>query len=118
MTDKYEYDTYNNTLEEGEPGINIELFFASGLLLFACCSICTSKLNRYIKNKETIISNDNPLTENLYMETDNEECCICLQPFIYNSKISSLQCGHIYHTECISEWIKRNNTCPSCRINV
>ncbi len=24
-------------------------------------------------------------------------------------------CDHIFHTECIESWIRRNRTCPICR---
>jgi hypothetical protein len=42
------------------------------------------------------------------------ECSICLED-IELEDIKKLKCGHIYHTKCISEWKKENNTCPICR---
>ena len=29
--------------------------------------------------------------------------------------ISTLNCGHQFHTECIIEWLKIKNNCPICR---
>lgn len=29
--------------------------------------------------------------------------------------ISTLNCGHQFHTECIAKWLKRKNNCPICR---
>ena len=29
--------------------------------------------------------------------------------------ISTLNCGHQFHTECIAKWLKMKNNCPICR---
>jgi len=29
--------------------------------------------------------------------------------------ISTLNCGHQFHTECIAKWLKTKNNCPICR---
>lgn len=26
-----------------------------------------------------------------------------------------LVCGHVYHDRCVSNWLQRNNSCPTCR---
>jgi len=45
---------------------------------------------------------------------DNEtECCICLEKND-NLWITS-ECAHSFHAKCISEWMKRNPSCPVCR---
>jgi SUMO ligase MMS21 Smc5/6 complex component len=52
------------------------------------------------------------------------ECIICYK--IINTtrntttntstnKIFKTTCNHIYHNNCIEEWLKKNNTCPICR---
>ena len=44
------------------------------------------------------------------------KCPIC---FIENEEgVSTLVCGHMYHTECITKWINISNTCPICRKDV
>lgn len=45
---------------------------------------------------------------------DNEtECCICLEKN-ENLWVTS-ECAHSFHVKCISEWMKRNPSCPVCR---
>ena len=29
--------------------------------------------------------------------------------------IAKLECGHSFHSKCISEWMTKNNNCPVCR---
>lgn len=38
-------------------------------------------------------------------------CVICLEDFRCNELASELRCGHVYHTECIRQWIFRGGTC-------
>jgi hypothetical protein len=50
---------------------------------------------------------------------DNNEklnkCCICLDN-ITNIKTIKFGCNHQFHSNCILDWIKRdNNRCPLCR---
>jgi hypothetical protein len=44
-------------------------------------------------------------------------CSICLEEFNSEKDISFLDCEHIYHTDCIIEWINKEPTCPLCRNN-
>ena len=48
-------------------------------------------------------------------ECDNEECSICYDGFSQKEP-GKLPCGHIFHKECILQWLNQpNNTCPYCR---
>lgn len=46
-----------------------------------------------------------------------EECAICLQPLLPNTQAAKMPCGekHIFHHECLMEWLQRKPTCPLCR---
>ena len=47
------------------------------------------------------------------------ECSICLNPVRHTRKSKQLDCGHLYHGQCIDEWIASGgNTCPLCRNEV
>ncbi|KAK6628951.1 hypothetical protein RUM43_002768 [Polyplax serrata] len=45
-------------------------------------------------------------------------CSICKEIFIPYSEINSTSCGHLYHSSCISRWLKQHKTCPQCRSEV
>ena len=47
-------------------------------------------------------------------EFENNECIICLEEMIKDEKIKILECGHIYHYNCINDWFKRVKECPVC----
>ena len=48
-----------------------------------------------------------------------ESCAICLDDFKEGDgkQIAELSCNekHIYHLDCLSEWVKKNENCPICR---
>lgn len=55
-----------------------------------------------------------------YDENDNRECSICMEPFQVNqivswSSQSTGRCNHVFHHECIKEWLLRHTDCPCCR---
>ena len=41
-------------------------------------------------------------------------CPICLESFTSKCEISSTQCGHIFHSDCIQKWLKLKRQCPVC----
>jgi hypothetical protein len=43
------------------------------------------------------------------------QCSICLDTIDENTTNRALNCGHIYHFQCINTWIKHNSICPLCK---
>ena len=52
------------------------------------------------------------------LEAANKECLICLEEQKIGSWACKLQCGHLYHKQCISEWLEKHCTCPVCRFEL
>ncbi|KAI3783606.1 hypothetical protein L1987_42690 [Smallanthus sonchifolius] len=52
--------------------------------------------------------------------SDNEMCAVCKDKLLNNEgKIAKqLECGHVYHGECIVPWLSSRNTCPVCRFEL
>ena len=45
-------------------------------------------------------------------------CCICMDNFSCNQEVYWLSCKHIFHKDCLSEWIRYKPECPTCRSSV
>lgn len=43
-------------------------------------------------------------------------CSICLEEIrpVKTTTVAPLTCGHWFHRQCISEWFKKQQTCPNC----
>mmetsp|Transcript_27161 Transcript_27161/g.64488 ORF Transcript_27161/g.64488 Transcript_27161/m.64488 type:complete len:394 (+) Transcript_27161:152-1333(+) len=44
-----------------------------------------------------------------------QTCSICLLAFEEGETVTDLTCGHLYHAECVSEWLLKKNECPLCK---
>lgn len=47
-----------------------------------------------------------------------EECNICMTDYEDGDSQKILPCFHTFHCLCIDKWIKKNATCPICRVEV
>lgn len=118
--DNYDnYDSYHNNSYFIETQ-TMTPFIGICFLLFL--SICLS----FIPPSRTVnITLTNQLNTNLINElpiiiiktTDKGVCSICLEQFIVNDKVNKLTCSHIFHKNCLDNWI-HNNNCPLCRKNI
>lgn len=43
-------------------------------------------------------------------------CIICREDM--NTACKKLPCNHIFHTSCLRSWFQRQQTCPTCRMDV
>ncbi|KAF8404668.1 hypothetical protein HHK36_009556 [Tetracentron sinense] len=47
------------------------------------------------------------------------ECAVCLNEFEDDETLRLLpKCNHVFHPECIDEWLASHTTCPVCRANL
>ncbi|KAF8648856.1 hypothetical protein HU200_064557 [Digitaria exilis] len=44
-----------------------------------------------------------------------EDCPVCLQDFNADETLRAMPCAHAFHYHCISQWLRRNASCPLCR---
>eukprot|EP01130_Rhizamoeba_saxonica_P000070 TRINITY_DN10094_c0_g1_i1.p1 TRINITY_DN10094_c0_g1~~TRINITY_DN10094_c0_g1_i1.p1 ORF type:complete len:342 (+),score=101.31 TRINITY_DN10094_c0_g1_i1:41-1066(+) len=52
------------------------------------------------------------------LELKHESCNICLCEWEEADSLKILECGHIYHDDCIDTWLKKRKTCPTCKAEV
>ena len=50
------------------------------------------------------------------LERSDNVCIICREEMSVNCK--KLPCNHIFHTNCLTTWFQRQQTCPTCRLDV
>ena len=76
--------------------------------------------NLIIKNEDYYnnINNNNKIKNNDCYSANKyhiNNCVICFENFKLNEKIIKLNCFHIFHKECIENWLNKNNICPVCK---
>ncbi|KAL6999095.1 hypothetical protein U1Q18_000260 [Sarracenia purpurea var. burkii] len=45
----------------------------------------------------------------------NPECCICLSKYRDKEEIRQLPCSHIFHLNCVDQWLRIISCCPLCK---
>jgi hypothetical protein len=73
----------------------------------------------YILGKMKVIKYEN-LNEPLNQEIKKlKECVICLGDFKKKDNVKVFCCGkHIFHSKCLSDWLKKSVICPLCKYNM
>lgn len=106
--DNINNDIHNNIMEgqvEGQMNnINLDNIFERNVKLV----IKDEEYNKLEKIEYLYINDE--------IKTINDKCVICIDNFNDKDKICILKCKHIYHQECIENWLKRkSHLCPCCR---
>ncbi|XP_033730673.1 E3 ubiquitin-protein ligase synoviolin B-like [Pecten maximus] len=50
------------------------------------------------------------------LQAGDNVCIICREDMLATCK--KLPCNHIFHTSCLRSWFQRQQTCPTCRMDV
>jgi hypothetical protein len=119
--------TEDNAFNETTTNSDIELTRVCelfGLILFFIClgnnfciNIYDTMHQRCRDKKKNKLLNDsiNNIDD---IESIVGDCSVCLDSLHNSKELIQLVCGHIYHKECVYEWISRKNTCPNCRKSI
>ncbi|CAG9860385.1 unnamed protein product [Phyllotreta striolata] len=67
---------------------------------------------RAIHNMNTLYPDASPEE----LQAADNVCIICREEMTTASK--KLPCNHIFHTACLRSWFQRQQTCPTCRLNI
>lgn len=49
---------------------------------------------------------------------ESTECSICLDELVAGQPALRIPCGHLYHEDCVKDWLKKSNECPVCRFEL
>ena len=108
---------YANNFRDEDNYVNINFNFFNG----------ENEGNDNIFNNNEDISRSLPVFKidekfmevSLKEENKNEQfqkCVICMEKYIINDEVKTLPCFHLFHKECIDQWLKAgNNSCPICK---
>jgi hypothetical protein len=47
-------------------------------------------------------------------DDDKVTCRICMEEYVHNVEIKTMKCFHMFHAECIDQWLGRKTSCPLC----
>lgn len=47
-------------------------------------------------------------------EMGEMECAICMEELNVGERVRYLPCMHLFHLDCVDDWLARNFSCPSC----
>lgn len=78
----------------------------------ALCDVIMSR--RAIRNMNTLYPN---ATHDELANSDNV-CIICREEMTGNGSAKKLPCNHIFHVSCLRSWFQRQQTCPTCRMDI
>lgn len=93
-----------------------------------------SRLNRFVRVIEDTCSNRGATQEMIEHNTfphkykrlrraseteeDSEKCTICLSQFEIDNDVRRLPCMHLFHKDCVDQWLVTNKHCPICRVDI
>lgn len=49
---------------------------------------------------------------------DRSECLICLEEYAVGDVQLTLPCFHRFHDACAQQWLRRSETCPTCKYSI
>ncbi|KAK4760064.1 hypothetical protein SAY87_023195 [Trapa incisa] len=49
------------------------------------------------------------------VEKDDTKCSICQEEYMDGDEVGRMQCEHMYHVDCINQWLRVKNWCPVCK---
>ena len=72
-----------------------------------------------INNEDNSFRLDSIILENVdKLCSEKKKCTVCLEDFENSDKVINLTCLHMFHSECIRKWLRKNNSCPICKNEV
>ena len=52
------------------------------------------------------------------IDGDNNKCIICMEEFEEKERVKYLPCEHLFHHDCIRQWLLKEKSCPYCKSEI
>ena len=89
------------------------------VLAVLCYHCCSWRIKSCYQNRPTAARTVSDVEEGPpELETtvgESGSCTICLDEIGLLQRAVRLDCGHVFHAECLLPWMFRSKTCPNCR---
>eukprot|EP01126_Amoeba_proteus_P004748 TRINITY_DN11578_c0_g2_i1.p1 TRINITY_DN11578_c0_g2~~TRINITY_DN11578_c0_g2_i1.p1 ORF type:complete len:341 (+),score=69.62 TRINITY_DN11578_c0_g2_i1:78-1025(+) len=73
-------------------------------------------LDTTVAKKTVHVNTITALEESVVTEDDTGDCIICFVSFEKGDRRTKLPCNHLYHTDCITVWLRdHSRSCPLCK---
>ncbi|XP_058055849.1 E3 ubiquitin-protein ligase Arkadia [Anopheles bellator] len=121
----YHHITAQHFRVDPPPGLQFSIGLRPSLL---------SSLNRFVRVIEDSCTNRGATQEMIETNTfphkykqlrlvsetdeDSEKCTICLSQFEVDNDVRRLPCMHLFHKDCVDQWLVTNKHCPICRVDI
>ena len=112
------YNNYNNNfISQSQDNMNefeenLE-GYQEGLGEYAQQNLEESENHNNFLNIDNLPVNELNNVDNL--DENNKKCVICMEDFAIGDRTISLSCIHIFHADCIKNWLIRDKSCPICK---
>ncbi|KAJ6929150.1 E3 ubiquitin-protein ligase SIRP1 [Populus alba x Populus x berolinensis] len=50
--------------------------------------------------------------------SSTRDCTVCMEEIEGGSEATRMPCSHVYHSDCISQWLQTSHLCPLCRYHM
>ena len=121
------YETYIENSSNSYKYLIILLYFIIIGIIIVIFIYCINKSSPQEDKVKTFL--DKLKNRKNPKEIFTESCIICLGDFIQDDQMknidekekekeetSILECGHKFHRKCITDWLKKDESCPLCRM--
>ena len=78
-------------------------------------------LNQNIVNEDVVVTTDdvNDIKKIELDEMNHYNCSICMDTLKKGDTVLDIECKHIFHSECLTEYLEKyNHICPICRTDI
>ena len=78
-------------------------------------------LNQNIVNEDVVVTTDdvNDIKKIELDEMNHYNCSICMDTLKKGDTVLDIECKHIFHSECLTEYLEKyNHICPICRKDI
>ncbi|RAL53935.1 hypothetical protein DM860_004406 [Cuscuta australis] len=89
------------------------------LTIYGNPSLTSGPINDFPTSRSAIESLESIKVNSSFLEKEPNSCClICAKEFELDGEVKILPCKHVFHSDCILQWLEMKSTCPVCKFQL